>query len=136
MPLPIPDILERAARVIELAAAYDKDPLSSTQAQLREALKVVSPKDLQAVMSEVGKVYTNVFQPRVLSFGSRANPDGKHLDLAVIMDFGFGPKPVITSLPIKDAEKLIQTFQEDMDQISPKKGGLILHSEDANGKPN
>lgn len=142
MPLPIPDILERASRVLELAKKvteqdYDKG-CSEYTVELGEALKKVSPDDLLAVLNEIGKVYMGVNNIKILKIGSRPIPEAKTLEFAVEVEYGLGPRAIVVRLPLESATNLVKNFNDNLvsaatgNMTSP--GGLILDAGAGNGQ--
>lgn len=127
MPLPIPDILQNAGNVLEEAANIvrifgDKPEF----AELKSLSKKVNSNDLLAVMNEVGKVYVGIHKLQVQQIGSRANTERRTFDVAMTLEFGLGPRTVVTPLPIAVATDMIKTFNEDLAKLTGTTPGSKL----------
>lgn len=127
MSLPIPDILERASKVLEEAQKIvnifgDKPEF----ADLKSALKVIHPDDLLAVLNEVGKVYVGVHNMQVLQIGSRGNTVTGQFEVALQVEYGLGTRQLVVPLPPNVAQDLINNFTMELSKV--KTGGTIISS--------
>lgn len=135
MSLPIPDIMNNAANALKEAkkvsdslrigtANSDINPLRHPGVDdLHEALQKINPDDLMAVLNEVGTVYAGVHNMQIRQVGSRPNKKLKGIDIAVELDYGFGPRMVIVGLPREHAEALVKTMTADLQLAKPN--GII-----------
>lgn len=123
MPLPIPDILQRAAILITAARALKSSQTSENILAVGSALDAVNEDDLLAVMNEVGKVYMGVHNPQVTQIGARGNTGSKNLEIAIHVDFGLGPRIIVVPLPHENAVGFISACNEAMRELRP--GGII-----------
>lgn len=128
MGLPIPTILENAGAVLEAAANLinSKDSWRIRDStDLAEAVKKVNKNDLLAVLNEVGGVYMGLHNIQVKQIGTKPSDDKKSLEIAIQVDFGLGPKVLVTLLPVALAEQFYNAMGEDIAKMKPK--GLITN---------
>lgn len=126
MSLPIPDILQNAAAVLQIAKDMTYNPTNEDVSKLKHAAKKVSPDDIAAVLNEVGKVYVGIHNIQVMNMGSAANLKDKTLEVAIVVEFGLGPRTLKIPLPIDIAQKLVDGFKINMDSLNVADKKLIL----------
>lgn len=131
MPLPIPDIMEKASAVLRLANEFANADITYKHgemvslAPLREALKKISPDDLLAVLNEVGSVYAGLHNMRIAQIGSRPNAQMKTVEVAINVDFGLGPRAVVIPLTPEGAEQVARGINESVAALKMENGKLI-----------
>lgn len=132
MPLPIPDILENASNVLKAAKQYCGDQTGHNLDAIRDALKKVNPDDILAVLNEVGKVYVGLHNIQVRQIGARGNTETGNFEVAIGVEYGLGPRTLITALPQQAGADLCKNFAEELAKIRPS-GSLITDISEING---
>lgn len=125
MPLPIPEILQNAAAVINAAKVFSENDTNIPRIDLKDALDKVNSNDLMAVLNEVGLVYTAAANPQIIGMGCGANLIDKTVDLGIKIITGFGPREVVLKMNPDQAEAMIAQLRKDLDQLRPS--GLIVN---------
>ncbi len=125
MPLPIPDILEKASAVLKLAHDLPYNPTNEDVGKVKHAAKAVSPNDLLAVLNEVGAVYTGMNHMQVVQMGSQPNAKVKALNVVIVVDYGMGPKQLVTALPLDVAKDLIKNLSDNLAASEGAVSGFI-----------
>ncbi len=125
MPLPIPEILQNAATVIDTAKKFSENDTNIYRADLKGALERVNSSDLHAVLNEVGTFYAAAANPQIIGMGCAANLVDKTVDLAIKVVTGFGPRDTFLKMSPEQAKDMIDKLQKDLDQLRPS--GLILN---------
>lgn len=115
MPLPIPDIMERAGSALVQAKKIvnlfgDKPELAT----LKDALSKVSAEDLLAVVSEVGKVYAGMHNQQILGFGAKPGSKPETIDFCVQIEFGLGPRLLTLNIPFDGAKNLADIISQSI----------------------
>lgn len=127
MPLPIPDILERASKVLKLAkkvtSQYAK---AGSIVELKDALKTVSPSDLLAVLNEIAGIFQWMNNIQIQSIGSMPDFKNKKFALGIVLACPLGDRQLTIPLTIEQAKELIKSFQDTMNALVVTEGKLIL----------
>lgn len=120
MPLPIPDIMQKVCEVLNAAKKFSSDQTSANIQALKDAAAKVHPDDVNAVMNEIGTVYRGLHNQQILSFGSRPNLETGMLEMAIVIEFGLGPRTLITGIPVAGAEEIIKNMSNDIATLAVK----------------
>ncbi len=127
MPLLIPDILQNAAAVIDAADSLVNQGTNSSVEfnwdanlyTLSESIKKVNSDDLMAVLNEVGRVYSGVYNMQIISLGSGVDFKERTLNIALQVEFGMGPRPLVLKLPFEQAKQVVEQLQKDLATLKP-----------------